>query len=358
MTAARAVALALMLAFAAHPCLAQPTDAAEGPVLRIGTHAAPPFAMLGEQGQWEGISIDLLAQVAAQAGFRYEFVDVELPELVEGVAAGRLDGSISAITATSDGEARVDYSNSYFQSGLAVAIPDVRPVTVLELFGALASPEFRNVLGALIALSAVAGALTWVAERRRNPQFERSPGSGLFSGLWWSMVTMTTVGYGDKAPVTAAGRMIGMVWMILALGLVALATAQLSAILTADRLSGGIGTVGELSSLQLGALADGPAIGPLKALGARFETFPSVADGLEAVAAGRIDGFVHEEPVLAWESQAVGGVALAPLRFAPDSYAMVLPAGSPYREAINRQILDVLGTPQWAGTIRYYLGPD
>lgn len=109
--------------------------------------------MLGENGRWEGISIDLLAQVAEQAG----------PLRGRGrraAGAHRRGGGRAArrpdltIIATAEGESRVDYSNSYFQSGLAVAIPDVRPVTVLQLFGALASQEFRSVLGVLIALTA------------------------------------------------------------------------------------------------------------------------------------------------------------------------------------------------------------
>jgi polar amino acid transport system substrate-binding protein len=350
-------ALALLLATGAGAQEVAP-EAGGGRVLRIGTHAAPPFAMRGDDGAWEGISIALLADVAGRAGFRYELVEVEQPELIAGVAAGRLDGAIAALSPTSESERAVDFSNSYFLSGLAVAVPETRPATVREIFGAMASREFRGVLAVLLGLTLVAGALVWALERRRNPEFERAAARGMFSGFWWATATMTTVGYGDKAPVTVAGRLLGIAWMIATLGLVALATAQLSATLTAERLRGGVTSVSDLARVRVGALADGPAVAPLHALGARVERFPSVLAGLQAVASGRIDAFVHDEPVLAWERGTVGNVALAPLRFGVEDYAMALPEGSAAREAVNRAIVDTLASDAWLGTLRYYLGVD
>jgi voltage-gated potassium channel len=43
--------------------------------------------------------------------------------------------------------------------------------------------------------------------------------------LWWAMVTVTTVGYGDKAPVTGAGRWVAVVLMLTGIGLVGVLTA-------------------------------------------------------------------------------------------------------------------------------------
>lgn len=53
-------------------------------------------------------------------------------------------------------------------------------------------------------------------------QFEDSPTSNIKTAedaLWWSYVTITTVGYGDKFPVTTEGRIVGVILMTAGVGL-------------------------------------------------------------------------------------------------------------------------------------------
>jgi voltage-gated potassium channel len=47
-------------------------------------------------------------------------------------------------------------------------------------------------------------------------------------GLWWAISTVTTVGYGDRVPVTAGGRAIAVVLMLTGIALVGIITASLA----------------------------------------------------------------------------------------------------------------------------------
>lgn len=68
---------------------------------------------------------------------------------------------------------------------------------------------------AVVFVVFISGTLMYEAERDRQPEmFKRYS-----DGIWWSVVTLTTVGYGDKYPVTHTGRIIAAVTLIAGLGL-------------------------------------------------------------------------------------------------------------------------------------------
>ena len=50
-----------------------------------------------------------------------------------------------------------------------------------------------------------------------------------FSGLWWAISTVTTVGYGDIYPITGIGKLLGAFIAISGVGLIAVPTSILSA---------------------------------------------------------------------------------------------------------------------------------
>jgi len=107
----------------------------------------------------------------------------------------------------------MDFTHPFYSSRLGVAVRQRPEVTWLSALKRIASGAFIHALAVLLGVLTLVGALLWLVERRRNGQSQRDPVKGIGSGIWWSAVTMTTVGYGDKAPATLAGRVIGSAWM-------------------------------------------------------------------------------------------------------------------------------------------------
>ncbi len=62
------------------------------------------------------------------------------------------------------------------------------------------------------------------------------PGVDLLSGLWWSIVTLTTVGYGDISPATSGGRVIAVLIMFLGIGLLGMLSGTLATVLISNRM--------------------------------------------------------------------------------------------------------------------------
>ncbi|MGA1196094.1 MAG: potassium channel family protein, partial [Candidatus Latescibacterota bacterium] len=75
--------------------------------------------------------------------------------------------------------------------------------------------------------------------------FEKQPDREEFAtladGIWWAVVTMTTVGYGDEYPITTPGRIIGVALMFSSIGLVSVFTATISSIFVARKIREGRG---------------------------------------------------------------------------------------------------------------------
>jgi voltage-gated potassium channel len=76
----------------------------------------------------------------------------------------------------------------------------------------------------LAMLLIIAASFGYLAERQAQPQVFAS----IPDAMWWAIVTMTTVGYGDMVPVTPFGRVVGGVIAVIGLGMVALPAGLLA----------------------------------------------------------------------------------------------------------------------------------
>ena len=88
--------------------------------------------------------------------------------------------------------------------------------------------SFQAVLFILSIMIVMAAACIYVVESKAQPEvFTSIPAS-----MWWAVVTLTTVGYGDVTPITPLGRFLGAIITILGVGLAALPAGILATGLT------------------------------------------------------------------------------------------------------------------------------
>jgi voltage-gated potassium channel len=95
--------------------------------------------------------------------------------------------------------------------------------------------SMRWVVGALPSMLAVAVSLVLFATASIVPLEKNVEGSNIHNGrdaMWWSFVTITTVGYGDKFPVTNGGRCVAVVLMLGGIGLLGSLVGYSSSIFT------------------------------------------------------------------------------------------------------------------------------
>lgn len=236
--------------------LTPPTLGAEP--LRVGIRPAPPFVIIPEPDQavaepnpsvaepnaavasatlsdrqYSGVEIDLWKQIAQGQDLEYQyFVYEDLEQGLRDLSAGKLDLFFGAVPITAETLAQVNFSQPYHQSRPALLLRAAPPNPVAFLH-----PLLQIAIGggfiAFLCLHTLFAHLIWLAERRRNPeQFPPQYSRGIREAFWFTSVTMTTVGYGDKVPRTPAGRRLSFVWMWVGMALTSSLTAGIASGLT------------------------------------------------------------------------------------------------------------------------------
>ena len=326
--------------------------------LIVGTKVAPPFAMKSPDGVWQGISIELWRRVADRMELEYELREMDLPTLIRSLEDGSIDAAVAALTVTEERESRFDFSHPFHSAGLGIAVrpsPGGRWFSVVRRF---VSFEFLTVVAVLSLLLLIVGTIVWLFERKRNAvQFGGKPSQGIGSAFWWAAVTMSTVGYGDKAPVTLGGRILGLIWIFAGIILISAFTAAITSSLTVSQLEAAVRGPEDLPRVRVATVAETTSSRYLRRRGIAHYTFASPREALDALVNSRVDAVVYDEPILRHMAlTSPRPVRVLPTSFEPQNYAIGLKANSPLREPMNRAILHVLDEPEWEPVLRRNLG--
>jgi hypothetical protein len=138
------------------------------------------------------------------------------------------------------------------------------------------------------------GVAMWLVERPMRPHGHESVVDTLRDGIYWAVVTMTTVGYGDKTPKTTAGRVIAVVWMLASVALVSILSTSIVSRMTAERVVGGLRlTEADLAGKRLAAVAHSSGAEYLDERHLRYAAFDDLAAALTALGRGDVDAVVN-----------------------------------------------------------------
>ncbi len=193
---------------------------------------------------WE-LAMAALAIVYVALGFIVDDATAERPEIaaaeliLTGVFVLEFGSRILAA------RSRTGYFRGHWIDVIALA-PPIRVARVLRLLrllrlvrafagiyragmhvhGLARHKGFAWLLLAWLGVMAVCSAWLYIAEHGANKAVENP-----FDALWWGVVTLTTVGYGDVTPVTTEGRIAAMALMLLGIGLFGAITATITSYL-------------------------------------------------------------------------------------------------------------------------------
>lgn len=92
-------------------------------VYKIATDTTfAPFEFENEKGEMVGVDLDILKAISEDQGFQYELVVAGFSAAVTGLEAGEYDGVIAGMSINPEREAKYDFSEPYYDSGVGMAV--------------------------------------------------------------------------------------------------------------------------------------------------------------------------------------------------------------------------------------------
>lgn len=336
--------------------LAQDTTRIPGKKLVIGLTETPPF-VVQEKEDFSGLSI-LSWQLVNQKLHRdYEYkVYPSLNSLLTAVENSEVDFSINPITVTDKRMQRMDFSQPYFISHTAIARKSGS--RVWTYLGNILSWNFISAILVLVGVIFIFGFLVWIFERKANKEEFEEGARGIFQGFWWSAVTMTTVGYGDKSPRTFGGRFIGLIWMFMAIIMISSLTAGIASSLTVQNMQDEINSIEDLGRFDVATVQSSSSMELLDQYNVETQKVLNAEEGIDLLLNNRQSSvFVYDQPILNYlieQKELEDELQVLPKTLKKDYFSYSFPKGSSLVKEIDPILVGTLKSMEWNNLIKDY----
>ncbi len=291
----------------------------------------------------EGFYAEIWDETADELGVEYDVAWVDsFDELLSEVDQGRADIAVAPLASTSEREQKFDFTSPVISSGPQLGYHTrIQPKS--SILAALFSRQTLGVLLLILAGLLVIAHIIWIVERRTDAEdgdFHPSYFRGVWDGLWWAAVTVTTVGYGDKAPRTVPGRIVALTAMLGSLIAVGAIVSQVTDILAEQRRESVVADLEDVDGRSVGVVKGSSFADYLDKQGVDTVEFDRQQDIFEAVEAGELDLMVANRFAMAELGPEYGVVATGDVLY-EEFETFGLAADSPWREPINRTLADL-----------------
>lgn len=326
--------------------------------LRVGVNINPPFTFKNDADQWAGVSIALWEEVARRLSIPYEYVETD--DFLQKIKSGKLDLCL-ALTMHPDRLSLVNFSQPYLidSSIVAVARNSIFLKTKL-LFRAFLDSGILGIFLGMMSTALIFSSLIAFFEKNINKRhFGGTTVESFASALWYSVVTMTGVGFGDKTPRTFLGRVASFALILSGLLFLSLFTATaVSAINSVNYQKAEI-KVDDLGHYNNGVPQNSRMRAVLENKGIPPKIYDSFKTGLNALANGEITAFSGDELIMRYHliREHQGQFQIEKISDEPAYWAIACSPSLKNLTEINREIISITLSPEWRTSLQHWTGP-
>ena len=321
-------------------------DAAVSGTLRVAARPLPPFVIYEERA-YSGFEVELVRLVGDQLGMEVEIHAVDtVAKQIDDITRGVAQLGLGGVAITESREEVADFSVPVLDSGLTIltTTDDSRGLgdRIVSFFSAVASSDLPWLLVVFGVAVLVAAHMIWWLERRHNPDFAVPYRKGIWDSFYWSVVTMSTVGYGDKVARGTRGRVLALIWIALGTLVFASFTASIASSLAVNELRSEISGPDDLLGRRVATVVHSAGESYLPSIGVGPVVVDRVDDAYRLLSGGEVEAVVFDAPVLQYHvaREGAGEVVTVGSDFQRVQYGLMLSEhDAELRERVNLALL-------------------
>jgi len=221
------------------------------------------------------------------------------------------------------------------------------------------SGMFLIVLSMFLTMFVISLILVYFEGRHGQGHFEGSWLKRFASALWFTAVTMTSVGYGDSAKLSFVGRTITFLWMMMGILFIALFTGSVVSSLTTAELNSSLVRLEDLSHYRCGVFAGSKMDKVVAAKGIPARKYPTLMEGFGALQRGQISAFavdaISANTIVNQEYPGQFKICIMPT--IQLLYSFAFRKDDPFFDPVNDEVIRSTLHPDWRGRMEHWSGP-
>ncbi|PAW09879.1 MULTISPECIES: transporter substrate-binding domain-containing protein [Vibrio harveyi group] len=328
--------------------------------LKVGTYPCPPFVIGSVDTQLNGLSVELWELIAKEMNVEFSFEHHPLDDLLNAIEAEQIDIGVSCISITPERELFADFSHSFYETHLAIAVKNQGYFHTLQSI--FLNPALWLIIGVIVLIAGVIGAFFYALEKGNNEKLYSMKSR---SGRWIEsfilgllFITRGPFNYFEFKSLT--GRIVTVFIGVFSMLFIASITAVLASKLTLSQGASQIKGINDLANVEVGAKNATTSSLLLTSFGLRHKTYQDMPTLLAALENGEVEAIVADDVVLKYMigngriSGQFDNLEVLPYQLEKQNYGFIITENNTYEEEINRALLQIRESRKWRKTLVDY----
>lgn len=298
--------------------------------IRVVASELPPCVFADDE--LSGFSIELWEAIANELELDFKLELLGFDEKLDAIRTGNADVAIGCISVSAGRERDMDFTHAVTTNGFSAA--SLIEASLIPNF----SDESLKMLLLLLLFVIFFAHLMWWSEHGQSAISDRYI-PGVFQSIWFSLVTMSTVGYGDIAPQRWLGRISAALLILTGVTAFGVIFGQFAADAIGQRAAKPVQSVSDLRTYVVGTKAGTAAALYLNELGVEIEEHTDLVEAANAMREGSVDVVMHDTLAITHLVQRSEDLVTTGPAFSPHYIGIALQDSSPLRESLNATLL-------------------